>query len=88
MEVETFVSVVRVCALIIAAICFLGGLGFLIFPKAMVKLTGALNRSFSIDRLQRALEKPIDVDRRVIGIRVVVGIIALVVSIVIFLLVR
>ena len=82
---ETFKLVVRVCSWIIVVSCFLSGFGFLIFPKAMVRLNRALNRSFFAKVLVEAIEKPIDIDQWIIGHRIVVGIVALVVSIVFFL---
>ncbi len=50
----------------------------------MAKLSRALNRSVSTDRLQKAMEKAIDIDHWIVRHRVVVGGVALVVSIVLF----
>ena len=84
MPEEIFELVVRVCSWIIVAFSFLGGLGLLFVPKVMAKLSRALNRSFPTDALQKVLEKPIDADQWIIGHRMVVAVVALVVSIVIF----
>ena len=84
MWLETFELVVRVCAGIIVVSCFLVGLGLLVVPKAMVKLNRVLNRIFSTERLNKALEKPVDVDQWIIGHRIVFGIVAMAVSIILF----
>ena len=88
MWVETFELVVRVCSWIIVAFCFLMGLGLLVAPKAIVKLSRVLNRFFSTERLREAIEKVVDSDQWIVGHRITVGIIALVVSIIIFLQIR
>ena len=84
MAEETFYLVVRVCSWIIVAFSFLVGLGLLLVPKVIAKLSRSFNRSFPTDALEKALEKPIEADKWIVGHRIVVGMVALVISIVIF----
>jgi len=81
---EIFFQVVMICSWIIVAFCFLGGLGLLFVPKVTAKLNRVLNRSFSTEALEKALGKSVDADKWIIGNRIVVGVVALVGSIIIF----
>lgn len=79
---EVFYQAVLICSWIIVAFCFFAGLGLLLFPKATMRLNNALNRSFDSKGLEKVLTKQIEADQWIIGKRVMVGICALVVSIV------
>jgi hypothetical protein len=78
------VLVIKTVSWVVTIMCFLAGIGFLFFPKSMSRVSQTMNKTFHpLENLEKALEKQIS-DKWIVSSSKVLGVIALIISVVIF----